>query len=72
METKEVDKSSMPKKQKIEQGQQLVQVKQSNTKGQMKKKNMEKKQKQEEPEVARIQIQEYVFDGQTPNRHASK
>ena len=38
----------------------------------MKKKNMEKKQKQEEPEAAKLQIQEYVFDGQTPNRHASK
>ena len=40
--------------------------------GQMKKKNMEKKQKQEEPEVAKLQIQEYVFDEQTPNSHASK
>ena len=38
----------------------------------MKKNNMDKKQKQEEPKAAKLQIQEYVFDGQTPNRHASK
>ena len=38
----------------------------------MKKKNVEEKQKQEEPEASKLQIQEYVFDGQTPNRHASK
>ena len=45
METEEVDTTSMPKRQKIEQEQQLVQVKRRNTKGQMKKKNVEKKQK---------------------------
>ena len=72
MEIEEVDMESMPKKHKIEQGQQLVVVKKSNTKGKMKKKNMEKKQKQEEPDEAKLQIQEYVFDGPTPNRHASK
>ena len=72
MDTEEVDATSMPKRQKLEQGKQLVQVKKGNTKGYMKKKNMEKKQKQKEPEAAKLQIQEYVFDGQTPNRHASK
>ena len=72
MDTEEVDTASMPKRQKIEQGQQLVQVKKGNLKGQMKKKNMEKNQKQEEPKVAKLQIQEYVFDEQTPNGNASK
>ena len=38
----------------------------------MKKKNMEKKLKQEDPDAAKLWIQEYVFDGQTPNRHAAK
>ena len=38
----------------------------------MKKKNVTDKQKQEEPEAAKLEIQEYVFNGQTPNRHASK
>ena len=72
MDTEEVDMANMPKRQKIEQGKQLVQVKKGSTKGQMKKKNMEKKHKQEEPKATKLQIQEYVFDGQTPNRHASK
>ena len=72
METNEVNTGSMPKKKKIEQKQQLVQVKWSNTKGKMKKKNVEDQQKQEEPETTKLQIQEYLFDGQTPNRHASK
>ena len=72
METNEVDTSSMPKKQKVEKGQQLVQVKISGMRGQMKKKNVKDKQKQEVPETTKLEIQEYVFNGQTPNRHASK
>ena len=56
MDTEEVDMASMPKRQKIEQGKQLVQIKMGNTKGQMKKKNMEKKQKQEELKAAKLQI----------------
>ena len=72
METDEVHTASMPKKQKIEQEQQLVQVKRSNTKGKMKKKNVKEKEKQEEPEITKLEIQEYVFDGQTPNRHGFK
>ena len=32
---------------------------------------MEKKQ-QEEPKIAKLQIQEYLFDGKTPSKHASK
>ena len=72
METDEVDTTIMAKKKKIEQEQQLVQVKRSNTEGKMNKKNVEDQQKQEEPEKTKLQIQEYVFDGQTPNRHSSK
>ena len=41
-------------------------------KGQMKKKEVKDKHKQEEPETTKLEIQEYVFDGQYPNRHASK
>ena len=41
-------------------------------KGEMKKKEVKDKQNQEDPETAKLEIQEYVFDGQTPNRHASK
>ena len=72
METDEVDPTIMAKKKKIEQEQQLVQVKRSNTEGKMNKKNVEDQQKQEEPEKTKLQIQEYVFDKQTPNMHASK
>ena len=72
METDEVHTASMPKKQKFEQEQQLVHVKRSSMRGQIKKKNVKDKQKQEEPKIAKLEIQEYVFDGQTPNRHASK
>ena len=68
MDTEEVDTASTPKKQKIEPGQKLVLAK----KGQVKKKNLVKVQQQVELEVAKLQIQEYVFDGQTPNEHASK
>ena len=38
----------------------------------MKKRNVKDKQKQEEPETTKLEIQEYVFDGLTPNRHVSK
>ena len=72
MGTKEVDTNGMPKKLKTKQEQQLVHVKRRNTKRQMKKKNVEDQQKQEDPETTKLQIQEYVFDGQTPNMHASK
>ena len=33
---------------------------------------MKDKQKQEEPEAAKLEIQDYVFDGKTPNKHVSK
>ena len=56
MDTKEVDTGSMPERQKIKQGKQLVQVKKGNTKGQMKKKSMEKKQELEELEETKLQI----------------
>ena len=72
MDTEEVDMASMPKRQKIEQGKQLVQVEKGNTKGQMKKKNLSKEQQQEESKTFELQIQEYVFDGKTPRKHASK
>ena len=54
MDTDEVDTDSMPKKQKVEQGQQLVQVKRSGMRGKMKKKNVKDKQEQEEPKIAKI------------------
>ena len=41
-------------------------------KGQEKKKNLVKVQQQEELKEAKLQIQEYVFDRQTPSKHASK
>ena len=72
METNEVDTARMPKKKKIEQEQQLVQVKGSSMRGQMKNTNVKDKQKQEYPETTKLEIQEYVFNGQTLNRHASK
>ena len=68
MDTEEVDTASTPKKQKVELGQQLVQTK----KGHEKKNNLLKVQQQEEPKVTKLQIQEYVFDGQTLSKHASK
>ena len=49
-----------------------MQVKRGHAKRQVKKKNLEKEQQQEEPKRAEFQIQEYVFDGKTPNKHASK
>ena len=72
MDTEEVDTASMPKRQKIEWGQQLVQVKRGQEKGQVKKKNLVKEQQQEEPKRTELQIQEYVFDEKTPRKHASK
>ena len=50
MDTEEMDTASMPKKQKVDLGQQLVQFK----RGQEKKKNLIKEQRQEEPEVAKL------------------
>ena len=41
-------------------------------KGHAKKKNVVKVQQQVEPEVAKLQIQEYVFECQTPSEFASK
>ena len=38
----------------------------------MKKKKLAKEQQQEDPKTAELQIQEYVFDGQTLKKHASK
>ena len=42
MDTEEMDIASMPKKQKVEQGKQLVQVKKGHAKGHAKKKNLMK------------------------------
>ena len=50
MDTEEVDTASMPKRQKIDPRQQIVQAK----KGQVKKKNVVKIQQQVEPEVAKL------------------
>ena len=68
MDIEEMDTASMPKKQEVEPGQQLVQVKT----GQAQKKNLIKEQQQEEPKATELQIQEYVFDGQTPSKIPSK
>ena len=59
MDNEEVDTTSMPKRLKIDPGQQLVQAK----KGQAKKKKVVKIQQQVDPEMAKLQIQEYVFEG---------
>ena len=63
MDTEEADTASTPKKQKTEQEGQMVQVKKSSMKG---------KKKQEKPKVTGLEIQEYVFDGLTPNKSSSK
>ena len=42
MDTEEVDMASMPKRNKIEQGKQLVQVKKGQEKGRVKKNNLVK------------------------------
>ena len=49
-----------------------MQVKRSQTKGCVKKKNLSKEQQQQDPKTAKLQIQDYVFDKQTPSKHASK
>ena len=56
----------------MEQKQQIVKVNKGNMRGQMEKTNEKGKQKQEEPITAGLELQEYVFDGQTPNMYASK
>ena len=56
MDTEEVDTTSILKRKKIERGQQLVHVKKGHAKGQMKKKNLEKEQQQEDPKTAELQI----------------
>ena len=50
----------------------MVQVKNISMKGQVKKRNVKGKQKQEESKETTLDLQEYVFDGQTPNKYASK
>ena len=65
-DTDEVDTARMPKRQKVEPRQKLVQAK----KGQANNKNVVKIQQQVEPEVAKLQIQEYLFEGK--NEQASK
>ena len=63
MDTEEIDTASTPKKQKNEQEGQMVQVNKSSMKG---------KKKQENPKVTSLELQEYVFDGLTPNNYSSK
>ena len=63
MDTEEVDTASAPKKQKIGQEGQMVQVKKSSVKD---------KQKQEKSKVTGLELQEYVFYGVTPNKYTSK
>ena len=40
--------------------------------GKVKKSNVKGKQKQENPKTVGLELQEYVFDGQTPSKYASK
>ena len=40
--------------------------------GKMKKSNVKGKNKQEDPKKIGLELQEYVFDGQTPSKYASK
>ena len=72
MDTEEVDTTSTPKRQKVEQEKQMVQVKNSSMKGQVKKSNVKGKQKQEESKKDGLEFQEYVFNGQTLSKYASK
>ena len=63
MDTEEVDTFSTPKKQKIGQEEQMVEVKKSSVKG---------KQKKEKSKLTGLELQEYVFDGVIPNKYTSK
>ena len=72
MDTDEIDTASMPKKKNVEQEQQIVQLKKISMKGKVKKKNVKGKQRQEESKAARLELQEYVFNGQTPRKYTSK
>ena len=63
MDTEEANTASTQKKQKIEQELQMLQVKKSSVKGQ---------KKQEKSKVTGLELQEYVFDGVTPNKYTSK
>ena len=77
MEIKEVDTASIPKRQKVEQEKQVVQVKNSSMRGQVKKtsekgKLKQGKQKQEQSKAAGLELQEYVFDGVATGKFASK
>ena len=51
MDTEEMDTASMPKKQKIGQGHQLMLVKRGQVEGCVKKKNSVEEQQQENPET---------------------
>ena len=72
MDTEEMDTYSMPKKQKIGRGQQLMLVKGGQDKWRVKKKNSVEEQQQENLEIDGLQVQEYIFDGKTPSKHASR
>ena len=56
MDTKEVDTASNPKRQKVKQENQMVQVKNRSMKGQVKKSNVKGKQKQEESKTAGLEL----------------
>ena len=49
-----------------------MEVKKGQAKRREKKKDLVEEQQQEEPKTAGLQIQDYVFDGKTPSKHASK
>ena len=63
MDIEEAHTASTPKKQKIWQEGKMVQVKKSSVKG---------KRKQEKSKVTGLELQEYVFDGVTPNKYIKR
>ena len=56
MDTDEIDISNTPKKHKVEQEQQIVQVKKNNMRGRVKKSNVKGKHKQEDPKIAGLKL----------------
>ena len=56
----------------MELKQHMVQVRTRGMRGQMRMSSRKDKQKQEQPIKAGLELQEYVFDGKTPSKFASK
>ena len=73
MDTNEIDNASTPKKQKVEQEQQIVQVTKTSMRGQVKKRKVKGRQKQEEPKtiIYRFKIM-YLMDKIQESIHLKK